>query len=95
MIKIRNHLGTITISGKYLVKLVTDQVESCFGVSGLESVEILPRRDGLAVKLHVLAAGDVNVPAVSDAVSHKVAYVLANKTGAQLSAVDIYIDSLA
>jgi uncharacterized alkaline shock family protein YloU len=94
MIKISNHIGTVTVSKKYLVKLVTEQVESCFGVAGLKSVEICRRGSALDVRLAINAAGDVNIPAVADAVSHKVAYVLVHKTGAQVRSVQIYTDDL-
>jgi uncharacterized alkaline shock family protein YloU len=92
MIKIRNHLGTIVISKKYLVKLVTEQVESCFGIAGLNNVEIMQTGNGLSIKLSVDAAVDVNIPAVADAVSHKVSYVLTNKTGADVRSVELFVD---
>lgn len=94
MIKIKNHIGTVTVTQKYLHKLVTDQTESCFGVSALNSVDIISKNGILSVKLHINAAAEVNVPAVADAVSHKVAYTLTEKTGAEVSSVDIYIDSI-
>lgn len=94
MIKYSNHLGTVTISKKYLVKLVTEQTESCFGVADLRSVNISRSADGeISVDLHIITSGDVNIPAVSEAVSHKVAYVLATYAGAQVGAVSIYTDN--
>lgn len=35
MIKVSNHLGTIKISNKYLRDIISDTVESCFGVAGM------------------------------------------------------------
>lgn len=35
MIKVSNHLGTIRISNKYLRDVISDTVESCFGVAGM------------------------------------------------------------
>ena len=37
MIKYSNHLGTIGISAAYLRQLIFHTVESCFGVSGMNS----------------------------------------------------------
>ena len=35
MIKVKNHLGTIKISNKYLRDVISQTVESCFGVAGM------------------------------------------------------------
>ena len=35
MIKIKNHIGTIKISNKYLRDVISQTVESCFGVAGM------------------------------------------------------------
>ncbi|MDE6150147.1 MAG: Asp23/Gls24 family envelope stress response protein, partial [Ruminococcus sp.] len=35
MIKVSNHLGTIKISNKYLRDIISNTVESCFGVAGM------------------------------------------------------------
>lgn len=35
MIKVRNHIGTIKISNKYLRDVISQTVESCFGVAGM------------------------------------------------------------
>ena len=35
MIKIKNHLGTIKISNKYLRDVISETVEECFGVAGM------------------------------------------------------------
>lgn len=95
MIKISNHLGTISISKKYLTKLVAGEVSGCFGIAGLRRVDISQNGSSVDVKLTVTAADDVNIPAVSDAVSHKVAYVLTQKTGVNVRSVEIYAEDLA
>lgn len=93
MIKIANHLGTVTVTPKYLVKLISDQTSACFGVSALNGVDISRRGEALDIKLYIAFAEDVNIPAVADAVSHKIAYVLTRKTGVKVRAVDIYADA--
>lgn len=35
LIKIKNHLGTIKISNKYLRDVISETVEECFGVAGM------------------------------------------------------------
>lgn len=35
MIKVQNHIGTIKISNKYLRDVISQTVESCFGVAGM------------------------------------------------------------
>lgn len=37
VIKVSNHLGTIKISNKYLRDIISNTVESCFGVAGMNS----------------------------------------------------------
>jgi uncharacterized alkaline shock family protein YloU len=95
MIKISNHLGTISVSKKYLKKLVVGEVSDCFGISGLHSAEITQVGSELDVKLTVTAADDVNIPAVANAVSHRVAYVLTRKTGVSVRSVEIYAEGLS
>ena len=94
MITYSNHLGTITVSKKYLVKLVTSLAESCFGVAGLEGVEIIESGDTVDIALTISAADSVNLPAVSNAVSHKVSYEL-TKGGINVRSIKIYTQDLA
>ncbi|MCR5121810.1 MAG: hypothetical protein K6B74_05255 [Ruminococcus sp.] len=94
MISYSNHLGTITISKKYLTKLVTSLAESCFGVSGLNGVEIVEAGEAVDIVLKISAAESVNLPAVSNAVSHKVSYEL-TKGGVNVRSIKIYTDALS
>ena len=94
MIKTSNHLGTITISKKYLVKQVTLLTESCFGVAGLKGVEISQQGNAVSIRLNVITTGEVNLPAVAGAISHKVAYVLVNKLGVDVSKIDVFTDDI-
>lgn len=94
MISIGNHLGTITISKKYLISLATAQAESSFGIAGLNSVKVTLDGDSVSVKISAVFSPDVNIPAVADAVSHKTAYELINKTGVKVSKVEIFADSI-
>ncbi len=53
MIKVNNHIGTIGISAKYLRSLISQTVESCFGVAGMntygamQSMNSIVRRDDI------------------------------------------------
>lgn len=35
MIKVKNHIGTIGISNKYIRDVISETVEECFGVAGM------------------------------------------------------------
>ena len=90
MIKSSNHLGKIRISKKYLKKQVTLLAEGCFGVAGLNGVEIIQAGNAVSVRLKVITSDEVNLPAVADAISHKVAYVLMNRLGVNVRKIEIY-----
>ena len=94
MIGISNHLGTIKISKRYLLKLVTSLTESCFGVAGLNDVEISEDSGAVDVKLSIKITDNVNLPAIAYAVSHKVSYVLTNQTGVNVRSVVIRTDDI-
>lgn len=94
MIVKNNHLGKIVITKKYLLKLVTSVAESCFGVAGLNKVEISAENEAVDVKLYIKITDSVNLPAIANAVSHKVAYLLTNQTGIDVRSVVIYADEI-
>lgn len=94
MIAKSNHLGRIVITKKYLLKLVTDVAEGCFGVAGLNNVEISAEGGAADVKLYIKITDSVNLPAIANAVSHKVAYVLTDQTGIDVRSVVIYADDI-
>ena len=94
MIKICSYLGNISISKRYLVKLAASAAEGCFGIAGLHSVSVYQNADdSLDVKLTV-TADDVNIPAVADAVSHKVGYVLTKQAGVKVRSVEIFTQNI-
>lgn len=94
MIGKSNHLGRIVITKRYLLKLVTNVAESCFGVAGLNNVEISGEGGAVDVKLYIKITDNVNLPAIANAVSHKVAYVLTNQTGINVRSVVICADDI-
>lgn len=94
MIKIKNHLGTIAVSKKYVKRLVISVAESCFGVADLRAVDISSDGSSLSVRLCIAVSDGVNLPAAANSVSHKVAYVLTRKTGIRVRSVQIFTDSL-
>lgn len=48
----------------------------------------------LAIKLHIIATYDVNIPAISDSISNKVCYSVEELTGVKVSSVGIIVESL-
>lgn len=93
MLQYSNYLGAINFSKKYLIKTVTEIAESCYGIAGLDKVELVKVGEAVDVKLTVKAAENVNLPAAANAVAHKTAYVL-TKSGIDVRSVHIYTDEL-
>lgn len=94
MINYGNHLGTIRISKRYLIKQVTQLAEGCFGIAGLRKVEITSQANTVSVRLNVVTSDGVNLPAVSRAVSHKVSYVLTQKLGVSVRKIEIFTEDI-
>ncbi len=94
MIEIGNHLGTITVSKKYLVSLVAAKVQNCFGITRLVRTDAKLSDGAVVIKISAVFSPDVNIPAVADAVSHKVAYELIDKTGIDVRSVEIFADEI-
>lgn len=115
MIKVSNHLGTIKISNKYLRDIISNTVESCFGVAGMNSygavqgaervflgkkrlsnkgVIIRQKNNLLSIDLHITVTYGVNVAAVTNSIIHKVQFVLSDKTGIEVSEINVFIDKV-
>ncbi len=50
--------------------------------------------DTVSIELHIIVDNGVNLPAVSEAIMSEVRYTVGRLTGAQVRAVDVYIDSM-
>ncbi len=114
MIKVSNHLGTIKISNKYLRDIISNTVESCFGVAGMncygavqgaervflhknlsnKGVIIRQKNNELSIDLHITVTYGINVSAVTNSIIHKVQFVLNDKTGIDVTKINVYIDKV-
>ena len=50
--------------------------------------------DTVSIELHIIVDNGVNLMAVSDSIMSEVRYAVGNMTGAQVRAVDVYVDSM-
>lgn len=114
MIKVSNHLGTIKISNKYLRDIISNTVESCFGVAGMnyygavqgaervflgknlsnKGVIIRQKDNKLAIDLHITVTYGINVNAITNSIIHKVQFVLNDKTGIDVSEINVFVDKV-
>ncbi|MBO4391763.1 MAG: Asp23/Gls24 family envelope stress response protein [Clostridia bacterium] len=48
----------------------------------------------IEVDLHIMVLYGINIPAITDSITHKITYTLEEMTGFEVSAVNIYVDSV-
>lgn len=114
MLKVSNHLGTIRVSSKYLRDVISNTVENCFGVAGMncygavqgaenmfmsnklmnKGVIIRQENNQLVIDLHITVTYGINVSAVTKSIIHKVAFVLNEQMGIEVSSINVYIDKV-
>ena len=55
-------------------------------------VEMSP--DGLVIDLHIVVLYEINIPAITDSIVHKVQYKVEQFTGFNVSCVNVFVDDL-
>ena len=50
--------------------------------------------DAVSIELHIIVDNGVNLTAVSDSIMSEVRYAVGRMTGAEVRAVDVYVDSM-
>ena len=55
---------------------------------------IFEEDDTVSIELHIIVDAGVNLTAVSSSIMSEVRYAVGNMTGAQVRAVDVYVDSM-
>lgn len=50
--------------------------------------------DALSIELHIIVDAGVNLTAVSNSIMSEVCYAVSRMTGAQVRAVDVYVDAM-
>jgi uncharacterized alkaline shock family protein YloU len=48
----------------------------------------------IEVDLHIMVLYGINIPAITDSITHKITYTLEEMTGFEVSAVNIFVDSV-
>ncbi len=94
MIRLKNHIGTIDISEKYLNRLAAMTVEGCVGVSDLLAVSVKPVGQEVDITLSIAVAWDVKLSTVAEAISSKLCYAFSEKTGVPVRKIEIYTDEI-
>ncbi len=117
MITVENHIGSITVSEKYLASLVKHTVSDCFGVVGVccanpfhsivsavtfgkafkkfRGISIHADKNGsLVIDLHIKVTYGTNITAAVESIVHKVCFNVEEASGADVSAVNVFVDEL-
>ena len=55
---------------------------------------IIHEDDAVSIELHIIVDNGVNLTAVSDSIMSEVRYAVGRMTGAEVRAVDVYVDSM-
>lgn len=50
--------------------------------------------ESISIKLHIIVENGVNIPAVCRSIMNEVRYVVNKNTGAEVRAVDVFVDSM-
>lgn len=108
MLYMENHIGRITISDAYLHELTEQTVMQCFGVAGFASVRVTDKlfegrfspieieddENKLNISVHVKVMYGVNIPAVVNALIHKVEFVIEDAVRIPVNRVRVYVDEI-
>ena len=105
--RLQNDRGEIQISSEVFTTITGAVATSCFGVKGMAArskkdglVHLLRNEsmakadDTVSIELHIIVDAGVNLTAVSSSIMSEVRYAVGQMTGAQVRAVDVYVDSM-
>ena len=109
MLYMEDHIGKIVISDAYLRQLTEQPVIQGFGIAGFAEptfadklfegrfspVDIKADGDKLEISVHVKAMYGVNIPAVVNALSHKIEFVIEDAVRIPVSRVRVFVDDIA
>lgn len=108
MLYTEDHIGKIVISDNYLRELTEQTVLQCFGVAGFSEpgfldklldgrfspLEIDARDNKLEISVHVKVMYGVNIPAVANALMHKIEFVIQEAVRIPVSRVRVFVDEI-
>lgn len=108
MLYTEDHIGKIIFSDAYLRELTEQTVLQCFGIAGFSEpclaeklldgryspIEIDAQDNKLEVSVHVKAVYGVNIPAVANALMHKIEFVIQDAVRIPVSRVRVFVDEI-
>ena len=89
--RMQNDKGEIQISSEVFTTITGAVATRCFGVKGMA---IFQEDDTVSIELHIIVDNGVNLAAVTTSIQNEVRYEVSKLTGAQVRAVDVYVDSM-
>lgn len=109
MLYMENSIGRITISDAYLRELTEQTVLQCFGIAGFAEIRLTDRifegrfspveieedNNKLNVSVHVNVVYGVNIPAVVNALMHKIEFVIEETVRIPVNRVRVFVDEVA
>lgn len=108
MLFTEDHIGRIGISDAYLRELTEQAVLQCFGVAGFAEpgildklldcrfspLEIDAQDNRLEISVHVKVMYGVNIPAVANALVHKIEFMIQDAVRIPVSRVRVFVDDI-
>lgn len=108
MLYMENSIGRITISDAYLRELTEQTVLQCFGIAGFAEIRLTDRifegrfspveieedNNKLNVSVHVNVVYGVNIPAVVNALMHKIEFVIEETVRIPVNRVRVFVDEV-
>ena len=99
MLKFHSEQGEISVSSAVFSNITGMAATNCFGVKGMayrsmtDGLVHLLRREAMSKGVIIVENG-VNIPAVCRSIMNEVRYVVNKNTGAEVRAVDVFVDSM-
>ena len=90
MLKFHSEQGEISVSSAVFSNITGMAATNCFGVKGMAYNE----DESISIELHIIVENGVNIPAVCRSIMNEVRYVVNKNTGAEVRAVDVFVDSM-
>jgi len=59
-----------------------------------KGISVRCENNEISVDLHIMVVYGINIPAITDSITHKIAYTLEETTGFPVKAVNIFVDSV-
>ena len=91
MLKFHSEQGEISVSSAVFSNITGMAATNCFGVKGNV---IYNEDESISIELHIIVENGVNIPAVCRSIMNEVRYVVNKNTGAEVRAVDVFVDSM-